>query len=121
MVRYENTYKLTADEEEKFLPYKATRIAEDLLQTYIDLQDYSKEGSVVLATKLAEYIKDALKCQGFPRYKFVVQVFIGEKGSQGLNVASRSLWFEETDTFAIAKYENRTTFATATIHAVYFD
>jgi hypothetical protein len=41
-----------------------------------------------------------------PRYKYVVQVFLGENKGQGARVASRCLWDTETDNYATFSYKN---------------
>ena len=43
---------------------------------------------------------------GFPRYKFVCTVTIGEHKSQGIKVTSRCLWDMKTDNFASATFKN---------------
>ena len=42
----------------------------------------------------------------YARYKFVVQVILGENKSQGVRVASRCLWDPETDNYATFSFKN---------------
>ena len=41
-----------------------------------------------------------------PRYKIVVQVTIGERKHQAIQVASRCLWDSKTDNYASASFQN---------------
>ena len=42
----------------------------------------------------------------YARYKFVVQVVMGENKAQGVRVASRCLWNPETDNYATYNFKN---------------
>lgn len=42
----------------------------------------------------------------FDRYKFVVQVYLGQQKSQGVRVASRCLWDHDTDDYCSVSFSN---------------
>jgi len=55
----------------------------------------------------------------FDRYKFVVQVYIGERRDQGVRVGSRQFWDAGTDNMASETFTNDHIYAVATAFAVY--
>ncbi|KAI9190756.1 Tctex-1 family-domain-containing protein [Polychytrium aggregatum] len=57
----------------------------------------------------------------FERYKFVVDVTIGEFKGQGIRVASRAVWDATTDSYASASFRNATLFAVAMVFGCYYE
>ena len=120
-LKFENTYKLEADEGETFECHKAEKVAQDLMEKYLTGIKYDQTECSLLSLKVSEYIKDAVKALGTPRFKIICNVVISEKGRQAISVVSRCLWNDHTDDFAVAKYENASIAAIATIHAIYYE
>eukprot|EP01038_Epipyxis_sp_PR26KG_P016569 gene16569-22617_t len=59
------------------------------------------------ATKgLADTIKNKLKLLGYDRYKFVVQVLIGERREQGIRTGTRCFWDSNSDNQASDTFVN---------------
>ena len=54
-----------------------------------------------------------------PRYKFIVQVALGEVRDQGVRVASRCLWDTETDNFASYSFKNDSLWCTVMVFGTY--
>lgn len=54
-----------------------------------------------------------------PRYKFLVQVIIGEQRGAGVRMASRCFWDPESDGMATDTFINDTMFCTATAWGIY--
>ncbi len=72
------------------------------------------------ATKtLSDSIKDKLKALGKERYKFIVNVVIGESREQGIRSGTRCFWDASTDQTASATCVNDSLFICATAFAVY--
>lgn len=63
-----------------------------------------------LVKQLADDVRERVKQLGFDRYKLVVQVELGEKKGQAVNMVSRCLWDTTTDGFASESYETETLF-----------
>ena len=63
-----------------------------------------------LVKQLADDIREKVKSMGYDRYKLVVQVELGEKKGQAINMVSRCLWDTNTDGFASESYESETLF-----------
>jgi hypothetical protein len=68
---------------------------------------------------LSDTIKDKLKGLGYDRYKFVVQVVIGERREQGIRSGTRCFWDASTDNQASENFINDHLFCVATAFAVY--
>ena len=68
----------------------------------------------------SDLIRNRLRQLGYARYKFVVQVVLGERREQGVRVGSRCLWDAGTDNQASVTFFNDSLFCVATAFAVYF-
>lgn len=60
-----------------------------------------------------------LAALSIPRYKFVVQVTLGEVRDQGVRVASRCLWDTDTDNYASYSFKSETIWCNALVFGVY--
>jgi hypothetical protein len=69
--------------------------------------------------EIATAIKTKLKELGLPRYKFLVQVIIGEMKGAGVRCGCRCLWDQQTDKVAEATFQNDTLFCVAVAFGVY--
>lgn len=54
-----------------------------------------------------------------PRYRYVVQVSVGENNGQGMKVQSRCVWDEDTDDVAFVSFKNDSIFVVVIAFAVY--
>jgi hypothetical protein len=69
---------------------------------------------------IADETKHALKNLGKDkRYKFLVQVIIGENKGQGVRVGSRCFWDSDTDDSTWVNYMNESLFCLVAVFAVY--
>ena len=92
------------------------------LQNYLaDLASYNAALSSLIVSELANKIKDNVKSLGYHRYKFVVQVHLGESRQQGIEVASRAIWNPTTDNMASVTVNHKGMFAVATVYGIYYD
>ena len=53
------------------------------------------------------------------KYKYVVQVVIGEQRGEGVKMGCRCFWDANTDNFATAEYSNSSIFCVACAFGVY--
>ena len=90
-------------------------LAEKLSHTALKDAKYSTEGTKAIA----DAIRSRLKALGLPRYKFIVQLVIGENKGQGFRMATKCLWDSATDDFASEDYRNDNVFAVAVAYGVY--
>ncbi|XP_020638998.3 dynein light chain Tctex-type 4 [Pogona vitticeps] len=118
---YENTYKTHPDEGCKFNSSQVQQVLETVLASYLGDAKYNPTNSGQSAQNLSDIIRNRVKDITPLRYKLVCNVFLGQKASQGLHIASRSLWDVESDSFASATFTNSSLFAVATVHGLYFE
>ena len=113
-------YEIQPRPREKFRPGKVKEIIRDTLSTKLDsVLAYQVETIQTLTKEISESIKQKLKDLNLPRYKYVVQVFIGEQKGQGIRVTNRCFWDYETDHCASETYTNDNIFCLATAYGVY--
>lgn len=72
-----------------------------------------------MAKSLADLIRNRLKDLEYDRYKFIVQVLIGERREQGIRMGSRCFWDSNTDNQATENFTNDHIFCVASAYAVY--
>ncbi|KAJ3195391.1 Tctex1 domain-containing protein 3 [Irineochytrium annulatum] len=116
---YENTYAMKPDR--KFQSEPVRKLTEEILKTSLLKVKYDAEKVPDISMKLANEILAAIKKLEYDRYKFVVDITIGEFKGQGIRVASRCLWDTSTDSFASASFRNGTLFAVAIVFACYYE
>ena len=67
---------------------------------------YDGEKCAEAVKKLTDTIRNRLKSLGYDRYKFVVQVLIGERREQGVRSGTRCFWDASTDSQATENFVN---------------
>ncbi|NWX94815.1 TC1D4 protein, partial [Nothoprocta ornata] len=117
--RCRNTYKTQPDEGCKFHAGRVQRVLEAALGGALGDVVYGTQSGAQLAHGLAELLRSRAREVVPPRYKLVCNVVLGQRGQQGLLVASRALWDPQSDSFASATFSNATLFAVATVHGLY--
>ena len=74
-----------------------------------------------MSKEIADEAKQELKSLGKDkRYKYIVQVIIGQNNGQGVRVGSRQFWDEDTDDCATVTYMNDSVFCLVAAFALYF-
>ena len=95
----------------------------DILKVALDEEltgrKYDHEECGESTKKLSDSIKDKLKTLGHTRYKFIVQVQIGERREQGVRSGTRCFWDAGTDMHATENFVNDNIFASATAYCCY--
>ena len=71
--------------------------------------------------RLADDINTKLQELGLPRYKYMVQVVLGEMRGQGVQMGHRCFWDSSTDNFVSEKFMNDSIFCVATAYGVYLN
>jgi hypothetical protein len=111
---YENTYKTKP--AQKFSSLVVKRAVDELLAVKLKGVKYdgdtTPELTRVLADEILAVVKgkwgEALIRVGFEieRYKYVVDVTIGEYKGQGIRIASRCVWDTSTDSYSSSSFRN---------------
>jgi hypothetical protein len=101
---YENTYKTKPDT--KFSSPSVKRAVDDLLALKLKGVKYDAETTPELTRCLADEILQVVKGFNVERYKYVVDVTIGEYKGQGVRIASRCVWDTSTDSYSSSSFRN---------------
>jgi hypothetical protein len=112
-------YQIKPKQREKFKPGKAKEAIQEILTVKLKNQQYNTEACQQLTRDLAEEVKAKLKDMNLPRYKYVVQVTIGEQKGQGVRMGCKCFWDFDTDYCASEVFQNDSLFCLVTVYAVY--
>lgn len=105
--------------KDKFKPSKAKEIIIKVLDKKLVDVGYQAEKIQFLIKEIAETIKGELKGLGLQRYKYIVQVVVGEQKGQGLRIGGRCFWDNDTDCCVSESRVNDLLFCLVTVNAVY--
>src|SRR5688572_647639 len=85
-----NEFQIKPKQKEKFKPGKAKEMIQEILGSTLKSQkSYNPDAAQTLSKTIAENVKDKLKELNLPRYKYIVQVTIGEQKGQGVRVGCK--------------------------------
>ncbi|XP_041350749.1 dynein light chain Tctex-type protein 2B-like isoform X2 [Gigantopelta aegis] len=91
-----------------------------VLNEHLSDKEYSAEDTTEWTKAIADSIKTKLKDLGYDRYKFIVQVVIGEQRGEGVKMACRCFWDSDTDNYAQDIFMNDTLFCVAAAFGVFY-
>ncbi|CAH8605655.1 unnamed protein product [Schistosoma curassoni] len=115
-----NSYIIKPQFDQKFRPWAVRSIISQLLKERLEREVYSPENTHEKCISLADEIKRLLrKSLSLRRYRYLVQVIIGEKKGQGVKMARRCYWDSDTDNCADASFVNDSLFCVASVFGVY--
>mmetsp|Transcript_14316 Transcript_14316/g.21638 ORF Transcript_14316/g.21638 Transcript_14316/m.21638 type:complete len:126 (-) Transcript_14316:16-393(-) len=118
--RLPEKYQLRPNFKQKFKPQQIKDILREMLVEKLTGATYQSEMVAHLSKELANNIRDRLTTDlDNPRYKYVVNVFIGEQKGEGIKMGCRCFWDDETDNYATDVYMNDALFCIATVFGVY--
>ena len=105
---------------EKFRPSSVKAVISSVLAERLTDKIYNPESTGLWTREIADEIKSKLKTElDLPRYKFVVQVVIGEQRGEGVRMGCRCFWDPDTDAYAEDTYRNDSLFCVAAAFGVY--
>ena len=93
----------------KFKPGPVKEIIREVLSKLGDVQ-YNHDSSGVLVKQLSTEIRDRAIQLNFSRYKIMVHVVLGGLRGQGVRLANRCFWDNETDDVATDSFKNVSVF-----------
>jgi len=91
---------------QQFKPLQVQQLLKQIIIPQLTGVSYDPDQSPQLAKDLASSIKNQLKQLNLPRYKFLVQVVLGENRGAGVRCGARCLWDQQTDKLADFKFQN---------------
>lgn len=113
-------YQLRPSVKAKFKPNEVKKLIQPLLAETLHNTTYQSEIVSNLTKELANTIRDRIVTElGYDRYKFVVNVFIGEMRGEGCKMGCRCFWDEECDGFVTETFMNQALFCVVSIFGVY--
>ena len=116
-VQLENTYKTEPDEH--FETHEVQKIIQNVLEKYLEHQEYDGPLMGQKSRTLADMIKEKVKALRYDRYKIITWVVIGQKGCNDIRIASKGIWDEDNDTYVEAFFENRSLYALGVCYGIY--
>mmetsp|Transcript_11406 Transcript_11406/g.15559 ORF Transcript_11406/g.15559 Transcript_11406/m.15559 type:complete len:135 (-) Transcript_11406:293-697(-) len=122
--QYENTYITSPEgygEGQKFQRGVVQKVIKKIIHDKCLGMHYDPSRASQTGKELSDMIKEKVKTMGFPRYKLVVQVTVGQRAGQCLRIASRCLWDTAADTCASACFENESMFCVAMVFGIYYE
>ncbi|GJJ69500.1 tctex1 domain-containing protein 2 [Entomortierella parvispora] len=105
---------------QKFKPPVATKFMQQILQNHLLHAVYHGEESQRLSKLIAEEIKTKLIELELGRYKYVVNVVMGENLGEGARMDSRCYWDPESDGSAQAFFSNDSLWCAAVAFAIFY-
>jgi len=113
-------YSVRPTFKEKFPPTEVKKIISTFLSEFLADKTYNPELSAQWTREIADGIKGSIKQQlELPRYKYVVQVVVGEMKGEGVRMGCRCFWDADTDNSADESYRNDSLFCVAAVFATY--
>ncbi|XP_034186472.1 dynein light chain Tctex-type protein 2B [Osmia lignaria lignaria] len=113
-------YQIRPQLHEKFKPLSAKEVIHNVLFDQLSAKIYDAEDAVQWTKDIADIIREKIKELSFKRYKYIVNVVLGEQHGAGVKMGTRCIWDAEADTYAYDSFANDTIFCVATVYAVYF-
>ena len=105
-----------------FNTHEVKEMLEHIVHQTIDRRggDYSSERSIQLSKDLSQIIKDAMKTLNYDRYKYIVQVVLGQCQEENLMMTCRCLWDVQTDNHVSYVYSNSKIFCAVTVFGLFY-
>ncbi|XP_023686340.1 dynein light chain Tctex-type protein 2B [Paramormyrops kingsleyae] len=116
----ENTYNIRPNYQHKFKVGLVKECMRQVLKEELSGQRYTGDSAPQLSTSVADCIRKRLEDMGFDRYKFVVQVAIGEQRGQGIKMGARCFWDADTDGYVQELYMNDSLFCVAAAFGCFY-
>jgi hypothetical protein len=115
----EEKYQVRPSYHGMFKPAVVESILQQSLTEYLTTREYDPNESATWSKELASSIKNKLKELKLPRYKYLVQVVIGENRGAGVRCGTRQLWDKNTDKQVAFTYRNQSLWCMAVAFGVY--
>ncbi|GFN94408.1 TCTEX1 domain-containing protein 2 [Plakobranchus ocellatus] len=115
----QNTYIIRPNFSQKFRPINVKEMIHVVLGEMLAGKTYNAEETTSWTKDIADTIKKRLKDMGHERYKFVVQVVIGEQRGEGVKMGCRCFWDSDTDNYAQDIFMNESLFCVAAAYGVF--
>ena len=104
-----------------FNKLEVKQMLEHLIEPIIDRQnEYESDQCTQLSKDLSRLIKDAMKTLNYDRYKYVIQVVLGQSNDEHLMMTCRCLWDIDHDHYLSFVHSNQKIFCAVTLFALFY-
>lgn len=114
------TYSIRPPFDQKFNPPVVKECIKAILIEELGDKVYNVEEAHALNKSLTEIILNKVKELGYERYKFIIQVVLGEQKGGGVKGCSRCLWDADTDNFTSEVFCTESIFCLAAVYGIYY-
>ncbi|XP_071952890.1 dynein light chain Tctex-type protein 2B-like [Antedon mediterranea] len=115
-----NTYMLRPNFLQKFRQATVKETIHIVLNEELADKKYNSEDCSNWCKSISLEIKKRLKDLDLDRYKFIVQVVIGEQRGEGVKMGCRCFWDSDTDNYAQDIFMNESLFCVAAAFGVFY-
>ncbi|XP_066979525.1 dynein light chain Tctex-type protein 2B-like [Macrobrachium rosenbergii] len=115
-----SNFQIRPDLKDKFRSSVVKELIHNALTEKLTGFVYSAEAGEEMTQAISDLIRNRLLDLNLPRYKFVVNIFIGEQRGEGVKVSARCLWDADTDNYASDVFLAETFFCAAVVFAIYY-
>ncbi|CAL4061290.1 unnamed protein product [Meganyctiphanes norvegica] len=113
-------FQIRPDLKDKFRATAVKEMIHNVLVEKLTGFVYNSEACDDMTKVLADLIRNKLLEISLPRYKYVVNVVLGEQKGEGVKVGARCLWDADADNYASDVFLAESFFCTAAVFAIYF-
>ncbi|KAI8898125.1 Tctex-1 family-domain-containing protein [Globomyces pollinis-pini] len=107
------SYLIRPNYKQKFRPAVVSQLIHQILVAKLHSQTYNPDTCSQYTREIADEIKHKLKDCDFDRYKFIVNVVMGEIRGEGVKVGARCFWDSDTDNMGQDTFINDSLFCVA--------
>ncbi|KAF4140629.1 Tctex-1 family [Phytophthora infestans] len=116
------TYIMAPTEDERFRRIKVCNIIFKCMTKELEGKEFNESDCKGWSIAIADAVKARIHTDcSFPRYKIVVQTFIGQQRLQDVRITSRCLWDDDHDNHASAVFNSQHIWATCVVFGFYAD
>ena len=91
---------------ERFPSSTVKTMLRDVLKAELTGVSYDVSSTPDQSKRIADAVRNQLKNLALPRYKFMVQVVVGEQRGEGVRMGCRTFWDTDTDAYASDTFIN---------------
>lgn len=115
-----HSFQMRPKFQERFQAVTVKEVIHAVMNDELGGKKYTVEEAEVWTKNIATSVRNKVKGLGFKRYKYVVQVVLGEQHGAGVKIGSRCLWDADTDNYASDVFWNESIFCMTAVFAIYF-
>ncbi|XP_053974767.1 dynein light chain Tctex-type protein 2B-like isoform X1 [Hylaeus volcanicus] len=99
-------YQIRPQLHDKFKPLNAKEVIHNVLFDQLSAKTYDSGEAVQWTKDIADIIREKVKDLNFKRYKYIVNVVLGEQHGAGVKMGTRCIWDAEADSYAYDSFVN---------------